>query len=292
MLNQKWLKTFQTLVDTQHFTKTAEKLYMTQPGVSQHITKLEEQLNCQLIIRLGKRFELTEHGTKVYLFAKKLFLNELQLLEQLEDDNHFSGECSISMSGSLCQLIYPELIALQAQHPALNISVESAPEHKIYQQLQDNDIGFGLVTGQNQQGRFDFEKLGEEQICLLGSAELFPDNVSDDELKNTPVIHHPDVLHYLNLIFDHYSTNIKPEKLIRGPYINQIDQILLPVSKGLGFTALPIHALESSKYGKSVKILNEEQLFIQNVYLVKKQNRPLPRRYEELVKVIRKCINK
>ena len=37
MLNPVWLETFITLVDTGHFTQTAEKLHMTQPGVSQHI---------------------------------------------------------------------------------------------------------------------------------------------------------------------------------------------------------------------------------------------------------------
>ncbi len=291
MINQKWLKTFKILIDTQHFTKTAEKLYMTQPGVSQHISKLEEQLNCQLITRTGKRFELTDHGEKVYHYAKSLFLNEQVLLEQLQEDNPFAGECYISMSGSLCQLIYPDLIAFQVNNPSVNISVESTPEHKIYLQLQNNEIGFGLVTGHNKEGRFDFIKLGEEQICLLGSAKLFPDRISDKDLKNTPVIHHPDVLHYLNLIFDHYSTSIEADKLIRGPYINQIDQILLPVSKGLGFTALPIHALESSKYGDSVKILNDEQVFIQSIYLVKKRNSELPLRYEEIVKVIRNCLH-
>ena len=42
MLNPVWLKTFVTLIETGHFTKTAEKLFMTQPGVSQHIAKLEQ----------------------------------------------------------------------------------------------------------------------------------------------------------------------------------------------------------------------------------------------------------
>ena len=41
MFNPVWLNTFVTLVNTGHFTKTAEKLFMTQPGVSQHINKLE-----------------------------------------------------------------------------------------------------------------------------------------------------------------------------------------------------------------------------------------------------------
>ncbi|MRY60822.1 LysR family transcriptional regulator, partial [Parabacteroides distasonis] len=42
MINPLWLNTFKTLVEVGHFTQTAEKLYMTQPGVSQHIKKLEQ----------------------------------------------------------------------------------------------------------------------------------------------------------------------------------------------------------------------------------------------------------
>jgi DNA-binding transcriptional LysR family regulator len=56
MINHIWLKTFCTLVDVSHFTKTAEKLFMTQSGVSQHIKKLEKQLDSQLLIREGKTF--------------------------------------------------------------------------------------------------------------------------------------------------------------------------------------------------------------------------------------------
>ena len=51
MLNPNWLKTFVTLIDTGHFTKTAEKLFMTEPGVSQHISKLEKACGHALIHR-------------------------------------------------------------------------------------------------------------------------------------------------------------------------------------------------------------------------------------------------
>ena len=53
MINLSWLKTFCTLADAEHFTKTAELLFMTQSGVSQHIKKLEQQLDTPLLIRDG-----------------------------------------------------------------------------------------------------------------------------------------------------------------------------------------------------------------------------------------------
>jgi DNA-binding transcriptional LysR family regulator len=66
MLNPLWLHTFKTLIEVGHFTQTAEKLYMTQPGVSQHIKKLESACGYALIKREKKSFELTEQGQRVY----------------------------------------------------------------------------------------------------------------------------------------------------------------------------------------------------------------------------------
>lgn len=54
MINTTWLRTFCTLAEVGHFTLTAERLHMTQSGVSQQVRKLEEQLNTELLVRQGK----------------------------------------------------------------------------------------------------------------------------------------------------------------------------------------------------------------------------------------------
>ena len=82
MINQQWLHTFLTLVEVGHFTHTAEKLYMTQPGVSQQIKKLEEQVGVALLNRVGKRFELTREGETLYRFG----------CQRRQEDNN----CSVS----------------------------------------------------------------------------------------------------------------------------------------------------------------------------------------------------
>jgi DNA-binding transcriptional LysR family regulator len=71
MINQQWLHTFITLVEVGHFTLTGDKLHMTQPGVSQHIKKLEEQLGVLLLNRIGKRFEVTREGEVPVWMQKK-----------------------------------------------------------------------------------------------------------------------------------------------------------------------------------------------------------------------------
>ena len=65
MLNAQWLETFVTLCETGHFTRAAEQLNMTQPGVSQHLQKLEAQIGQSLISRQGKSFSPTPAGEAV-----------------------------------------------------------------------------------------------------------------------------------------------------------------------------------------------------------------------------------
>ena len=57
MLNARFLKTFLSLCETRHFTKTADQLNMTQSGVSQHLKKLETDLGTLLFHRIGKQIE-------------------------------------------------------------------------------------------------------------------------------------------------------------------------------------------------------------------------------------------
>ena len=91
MINQKCLHTFLTLVEVGHFTQTAEKLYMTQPGVSQQIKKLEEQVGVPLLNRIGKRFELTREGELLYQFGCKRSQEEEQLYRELRFDDPHKG---------------------------------------------------------------------------------------------------------------------------------------------------------------------------------------------------------
>lgn len=65
MLNATWLETYVTLTEIGHFTRAAERLNMTQPGVSQHLRKLEEQVGQSLIAQEGKSFTLTGAGEAV-----------------------------------------------------------------------------------------------------------------------------------------------------------------------------------------------------------------------------------
>ena len=57
-------KTFLTLIDEGSYTKTAQKLNITQPAVTQHIQHLQEELGVQLFRFEGKQLLVTEKGPR------------------------------------------------------------------------------------------------------------------------------------------------------------------------------------------------------------------------------------
>ena len=283
MLNPLWLNTFKTLVEVGHFTQTAEKLFMTQPGVSQHIRKLESACGHSLITREKKSFELTEEGRQVYHYAIKVAQDEAELLDNLNFDDPHSGDCSIACSGSMALFFYPLLLDLQQQHPALNIQVEAAPNQKILNDIQAGQVDIGIVTHQPNSSLYDSEEIGEEALCLILPKAFENQYITLEVLRQTGLVRHPDAEHYLSLYFDRCGDdNLKKANISDLPesgYINQVGQILLPVSQGLGFTVLPRSAVKSFSGANTLHIATPIAPVQETLYLVRKKNRQLPNRY-------------
>ena len=84
MLNALWLNSFVTLCETGHFTRAAARLNMTQPGLSQHIQKLEAQLGKPLLSRDGKSFIPTPAGEALLALGRRRRAEEQALLQSLE----------------------------------------------------------------------------------------------------------------------------------------------------------------------------------------------------------------
>lgn len=290
MLNPSWLKTFVTLIDIGHFTKTAEKLFMTQPGVSQHISKLENACGHVLIHRDKKSFDLTEQGLLVYHYARQLVKNEHELLEQLGFDDPFSGECRLACSGALALILYPKLLDIQVQHSQLIVQLKAAPNHQILNEIQSGVIDLGIVTEVSNNSSFDIQEIGREQLYLVLPANTETEGYDENLLTKLGLINHPDAKHYLSLYFAQSQqsgfTHLNIEQLPVTGYVNQISQILEPISKGIGFTVLPKSAVDSFKEPQLLKIFKAQKPVIETLYMVKKINRILPARFEIVASIL------
>ena len=295
MLNPVWLNTFKTLIEVGHFTRTAETLHMTQPGVTQHINKLENACGYPLIKRFNKQFEITLHGQKVYHYALDYFANETKLLQNLGHDEAFKGQCSIGCSGTLAWLLYSPLLDLQARYPGLSIELEATPNERIFEQVKQGTIDIGLVTKKPDPKYFSSQKIGAEHLALVVPACTKIDSSLNSLLKDLGVIRHPDLAHYFQTYIAQCGhsqlSQLDLEDIKTQSYINQIHQILEPITRGIGFTVVPNWCVELF-YGKNkLKVLETKKDVLEPVYLVSKLNTSLGKRYHQVISVIEKTLN-
>ncbi|WP_019616909.1 LysR family transcriptional regulator [Psychromonas ossibalaenae] len=282
MVNQKWLLTFMSLAETRHFTLTAEKLHMTQPGVSQHIHKLEAQLQTPLLHRYGKQFELTLAGEKLYAYGLQAQALHTELAQSIELDDPLQGQCRIACSGALAMYLYPFFLNYQSRHQGISISLEAAPNQNIINDLLENKTDIGIVTQEQFSEQLTQTYVGEQALQLVLPKQYENENISFDFLNSLGFINHPDGFHFLEKVLkaNNFSDYKNRENVHIKGYINQLSQILSPVSKGLGYTVLPASAVAQFESVDMLSIAALEFKVSEKLYLTKKRHRELPARYQ------------
>ncbi|MDO6693782.1 LysR family transcriptional regulator [Aliiglaciecola sp. 3_MG-2023] len=295
-LNPVWLNTFKTLIENRHFTRTAEVLHMTQPGVSQHIQKLEAACGYDLIKRQKKSFDITHSGELLYNYILTSQQHESDFFETLGANDKTAGTCALSCSGSLATLLYSSFIELQKKYENLVIHLEAAPNNRILQQISNGQTDLGIVTQKPDPLLFSSEIIGKEELVLVfpSTKSLGWDTLAD-EITKLGLIRHPDIDHYLRLYLAHCDetilTNLDVRNIKTKGYVNQIHQILLPVSQGLGFTVLPRSTVNNFALARGLKILDINSVVAETLYLVKKRNRHMPARFEMIKSQIKRSLN-
>jgi DNA-binding transcriptional LysR family regulator len=78
ILDSRKLLAFATLARCGSFTQTARELFLTQSAVSHAIKSLEDELQCRLFERLGRKATLTQSGVHLLEYATRI-LEDMQL---------------------------------------------------------------------------------------------------------------------------------------------------------------------------------------------------------------------
>jgi len=141
------LRTFYVLAKTGSFSRAAEELHITQPGVSIHIKSLEDYLGIGLFEKVDKKFVLTEAGKVFYLYVVKIF----NLIDETKRSlscftNLKCGSLSLGATSNIGVYILPCLLGeFKRKHPEINIQVSIGNTRIIEQKILSNEIDLGLV---------------------------------------------------------------------------------------------------------------------------------------------------
>ena len=144
------LRSLATLVDTRFsVSRTAQRLHLVQPAVSQHIKQLEEELGARLFVRHGKRLVgLTEAGEHVLRYARKALADVGNILavgrDHLEDD---SGVLRIGATHTQARYVLPPVIRrFAAAYPAVELQLHQGTPHQLADMAVHDAVDLAICT--------------------------------------------------------------------------------------------------------------------------------------------------
>ena len=157
------LHTFLKLCETGNYTKTAQKLNMTQPAVSQHIQFLENYYQVVLISGKGKNFSLTEEGKALQEYIRTLNANSERILPLLHRIKNQVKPLNFGATLTIGEYTIPPILyRILKKDPKTNISMFVENTHILQKMLWDGKIDFALLEGHFNQNQFEFKLISNE----------------------------------------------------------------------------------------------------------------------------------
>lgn len=145
------LRYFSILARELHFRRAADLACITQPALSQQISKLEETVGVALLLRDGRKVELTAAGMRLQQEVDRMFdqlQRALRLTREAADERKFRLSIGMVEYTNL-PFVPPALMRLQSAYPGLTVQ-----RHEMYsiQQMEalvkgEIDVGIGVQVG-------------------------------------------------------------------------------------------------------------------------------------------------
>ncbi|MEA2656162.1 MAG: hypothetical protein QOI23_1527 [Chloroflexota bacterium] len=143
------LRTFVAVAETEHVSKAAASLFLTQGAVTQQLRHFEDALGLQLMERAGRGVRLTDAGKALATACKAA----LRAVETVEDTARSmkaleSGSLDLGASPTCASYYLPSrLSAFSARYPAVKLAVTVEPSASIGAQVLAGAIDCAIIEG-------------------------------------------------------------------------------------------------------------------------------------------------
>ncbi|KAA9149536.1 LysR family transcriptional regulator [Amycolatopsis acidicola] len=237
------LRHFLAVADLGTFTAAAERLRISQPGLSSSIRALEHGLGAQLFVRSRKRATLTEAGRNLYAGARRA-LATLEAVETQIRRGHGVAKSTLRV-GSIPSFAGLDLAALlsrfTAQNPNVDVDVTVGMPLRLFADLIEEKIELGFVTMPlDLPENLKLTPLATYPMvlaCPLGHRLTTHDSVQLEALADeTFVDFRPELA--ARQVTDHAFTTARIPRTVRVT-CNEIGSLLELVAHGLGLAIVP-----------------------------------------------------
>ncbi len=272
------------------FTRAAEEIYITQPGLSLLIRQLEEQLGVRLFDRSTRRVELTEAGHELVAAASRILDDVETMVAGIGDlASHKRGRVSIAALPSLASALVPRVIAqFRSTYPDIRVVIHDAIASPLIRKVENGEVDFGIGL------RLQFEKdlvftelLTDRLMVLIPAGHRLESRetvdwaaLADEEfIAMTP---DTSVRHLTEQAFARIGKTLRPA--YEASYMSTA---MAMVEAGLGITVLPSMALTSLRIpGILVRPLLEPEM-TREVGIITKKHRALTPAAQAFLRILK-----
>ncbi|WP_017755393.1 LysR family transcriptional regulator [Calidifontibacillus oryziterrae] len=162
---------FQMVAKTEHITRAAEQLSISQPALSRAISKLEDELGVKLFQRKGRNIYLNRYGkmflSRVEQSISQIEIGKQELLNEIHPDN---GTISLAFLPSLGMGIVPEILSYyRGNFTNVKFVLNQASNQEIIKQLKSGMVDLALVALLDDDNEVIWEPLLSEELFLIVS---------------------------------------------------------------------------------------------------------------------------
>ena len=245
---------FLLVAQEKSITKAAQKAFVSQQAVSEHIKKLEDKYGLTMFTR-KPHFELTAAGE-----AMLRSLTQMQIIERSMDEDLMQramkrkGSFTIGINASRAQIILPLVMPEFATlYPNVDIHFSLQDTAYAEKQLLNGEIDMFLGIEPSFHPEFHYTPLCEDDIRVVAStgllklraadlADLEQDSTIDlNSMEDVPFIY-SDVASSVNSLLSTHLNRERIEPWIRY-YISDTPSQLLMCVQGLGAAFIPVMLL-------------------------------------------------
>lgn len=236
------LRYFVEVVRQQSFTHAAEKLFVTQPTISKMLKNLEDELNCTLLIRDGRKLLMTDTGQVVFERGLAILDEFRQLEAELSDINHLNkGVLRLGIPPMVGMLMAGPIGLFRQRYPGVELKISEFGGLTVQQAVMNGELDLAMTAlPVEEESALATLPLFSHPLCVLvpRSGEwLAQTSVSPTQLAAHPLLIYNEDFALSRQLMQLFSRHdVKPRIAVRS---GQWDFLAAMVQAGVGVAILP-----------------------------------------------------
>jgi DNA-binding transcriptional LysR family regulator len=169
MVNLEWYRTFKAVYKTGTLTSAANELFISQPGVSLHLSSLETYVGYKLFDRTGRKMVPTEKGKVLYNFI----IEALTKLEEAEKNFQRSTEKNTpTISVGMCFETFQITLEQYISTLPFNVIIQFGEYPEMVESLEKGILDLIITPQMVIKNAIEYQAFSSETIVLVGGSEI------------------------------------------------------------------------------------------------------------------------